>query len=581
MLTPLSASSESRNASPMTPIDAHKSPHLRAPGPRPLMEQPESLKSNADSAFPIFPGPKKDTHQGYAELDPRYAPASPRNFDNGGLLKRLNTIAPGPFDVRKTRAQQDQPRRLEEPAALPHNSSAALERQRGHITQPSNINLQPAENGKQSNTYTISVPSSQRPGGYGGFGDAHDREPTSRDMLGAGMRSNTLPNLSQHNSAVAGLPRRPSEGASRLQRPSNVASDDNELDGNTFIRTSPPRDPKYKRPSMGGKPPPRGTSFSARKNSTAINLAAEFGVNNPYHTPNLSQSSNDSQSVTSKTSSRSSPPSSGETRLSRRPSETAKFDGLVNDLQAVIAAPNKQHDMPKTQFARGMAPPNLHPSLVSPESPMDPGLRGNRLSPAPPRTPPPDVQLPIQKPSPPRVPQEHTNAANLSGFQGRRPSAARPVTAKGDCKGCGEPIVGKSVSSADGRLTGRYHKSCFVCKTCKEPFATATFYVLNNSPYCERHYHKLNNSCCFACDRGIEGQYLETERKMKFHPACLKCLDCKTVLRDDYWEMNGRVYCERDAWRRAQMRSRGGGMGGNLGVGTNRMERRTTRLMMM
>jgi hypothetical protein len=38
--------------------------------------------------------------------------------------------------------------------------------------------------------------------------------------------------------------------------------------------------------------------------------------------------------------------------------------------------------------------------------------------------------------------------------------------------------------------------------------------------------------------------------------------------------MNGRVYCERDAYRKAQQRN-------FLGTGTNRMERRTTRLMMM
>jgi hypothetical protein len=49
----------------------------------------------------------------------------------------------------------------------------------------------------------------------------------------------------------------------------------------------------------------------------------------------------------------------------------------------------------------------------------------------------------------------------------RRPSEApdsrRPSTktSRGPCRGCGEDIVGgKSVSSADGRLTGRYHKQC-------------------------------------------------------------------------------------------------------------------------
>ena len=83
--------------------------------------------------------------------------------------------------------------------------------------------------------------------------------------------------------------------------------------------------------------------------------------------------------------------------------------------------------------------------------------------------------------------------------------------------------MGKSVSSADGRLTGRYHKPCFVCKTCKEPFQTTDFYVMNNHPYCGRHYHQLNGSLCKTCDQGIEGQYLETELKQKFHPHCFTC----------------------------------------------------------
>ena len=101
----------------------------------------------------------------------------------------------------------------------------------------------------------------------------------------------------------------------------------------------------------------------------------------------------------------------------------------------------------------------------------------------------------------------------------RRPGTAK----KGNCRGCGEVIQGKSVSSADGRLTGRYHKQCFVCQTCKEPFQTADFYVIENNPYCARHYHELNGSLCKTCDRGIEGQYLETEVKQKFHPHCFTC----------------------------------------------------------
>ena len=107
------------------------------------------------------------------------------------------------------------------------------------------------------------------------------------------------------------------------------------------------------------------------------------------------------------------------------------------------------------------------------------------------------------------------------------------------------------------------------------PFETATFYVINDHPYCERHYHTLNNSLCRTCDRGIEGQYLETQKKEKFHPRCFTCQDCRVVLKDDYFEMNGKAYCEAHATRRAQQTT-------FLGPGARKNpERRTTRLMMM
>jgi len=152
----------------------------------------------------------------------------------------------------------------------------------------------------------------------------------------------------------------------------------------------------------------------------------------------------------------------------------------------------------------------------------------------------------------------------------------RPMTAnKGNCKGCGELIKGKSVRAEDGRrLTGRYHKQCFVCKTCQAPFPSADFYVMHNHPYCARHYHELNNSLCKNCDRGIEGPYLETEQQHKFHPHCFSCQECHRILRKDYFEFDGRTLCEQHAHRAAQQPS-------SLGPGRRFPERRTTRLMMM
>jgi hypothetical protein len=131
---------------------------------------------------------------------------------------------------------------------------------------------------------------------------------------------------------------------------------------------------------------------------------------------------------------------------------------------------------------------------------------------------------------------------------------------KGTCRGCNQTIFAsqRSVSSADGRLSGRYHKQCFVCQSCKAAFPTAEFYVHLDHPYCAYHYHELEDSLCATCGKGIEGIYMETANvagrgKEKHHPECLKCTTCRVRLDHDYFELSGKVYCERDAFRLATM----------------------------
>ena len=106
-------------------------------------------------------------------------------------------------------------------------------------------------------------------------------------------------------------------------------------------------------------------------------------------------------------------------------------------------------------------------------------------------------------------------------LRGRDP-AVQP--ARGYCRGCGDAITGKSISSADGRLTGRYHKACFVCTACCEPFQTSEFYVHGDTPYCKRHDHRISGSLCGSCGDGVERQYLEYE-STKYHVSCFRCGD--------------------------------------------------------
>jgi hypothetical protein len=197
---------------------------------------------------------------------------------------------------------------------------------------------------------------------------------------------------------------------------------------------------------------------------------------------------------------------------------------------------------------------------------------------APPTSPPQNMPTPPPPPIPQEPPRTQTPLS-------RRGTGARPT-----CRGCNKIIEGKSVKAADGRLTGRWHKACFTCRTCNEPFTTADFYVIDNHPYCEQHYHEKNGSLCHGCNRGIEGQYLETTTSAagghdkKFHPRCFTCHDCRQVLSDDYFEIAGKVYCERHALAAMRGQARMAGGPGGLNPPDRKAltaERRTTKLMMM
>lgn len=304
---------------------------------------------------------------------------------------------------------------------------------------------------------------------------------------------------------------------------------------------------------------------------------------------------------------------------------------------------------PRPEVTSPGTPPKIPAAFRTPEeSPVDPGLGGRvshnqpwhndpnlvqpvplkintsprkRVSPPPAKPAPPpkssdDLDLhravsptPSNGPPKTRAPPPPFPPPQPEGLR-PAPPVRRPTTPgiRPVCRGCNNTIEGKSVKAADGRLTGRWHKQCFTCRTCEQPFATADFYVIDNQPYCEHHYHESNGSLCAGCHHGIEGQYLETTSSAdsnggpptdkKFHPRCFTCVDCKMVLAEDYFEIKGRVYCERHALAAMRSQSRMGGRSGapagsrgpqsglgGLSAPVDRRglmaERRTTKLMVM
>ena len=484
-----------------------------------------------DCAFPTFPTSRSVTPTTPQEPRPpsgdsyhagsktaHTAPVSSRRNLGEHVIKRTNEMVSGPFD------SDAHPRDSEQPNAIKTRAKGS-----DKVTA-----------GSQTWVYRRNVP--ERPSTSSGT-LTHDTDlGHSADAQGKHTRqqSSSTPAVSHVRKPSVAAANRPLDeiGSMSSYKPFRFATT---VSDSAFAQPigNPNNVAERKDPRAVGAPPvppPIQTMGFNQANFT--------------HSPTESRSSNASSASSAHTtrSSQSSPPLSEVGFSSRRKgSDTSRIDNLMVDLQATIAQDTSFRDQsPPHASIRTNAPPSFSRPLYprSPEttsksaptldlildSPMDPSMQFGHLSPLPPsprRTPSPSKMLEAnsytRKPSftessvpqfPPVLQQPPASTSPV-----RRPTTAN----KGNCRGCGQLIKGKSVSSADGQLTGRYHKDCFVCQTCKEPFKTADFYIMDNNPYCSRHYHQLNGSLCKSCDRGIEGQYLEAETKSKFHPTCFTC----------------------------------------------------------
>ncbi len=623
----------------------------------PLPRGPPSPElSNLDCAFPPFPTSKarsatptrdyelknsRSNHNEYVRMhtepSPLYAPVSPRRNGGGKVLQRMNMIAPGPFDLESVhRRERSQGQDLNPPRKTttvtrpddfpcpPNSGSAGFNFPRPSTAGPEKsrkLSLASISGGPRSmldreGHQISSTPAPSKSESIEGVAQVaghreHPREETQNLALRHEARSQTFPiyqqdrgNVDEHTRIPAQSPSEPTP-APRNRRPTVTCANHTLLpmkETDQDMASLPTQKPAPLRPQVDvavtysfnsnhGRTQSHREADIAPKNSmiSVPDPAQEINASNSHHTPTASVSSNGSYGSDARSgSSRSSPPLS-DASISMRTKPMTRDSAIKSrpNFQAITDNPPLQkikkqesNEIPaprddKAMHLRPAEPVQINPRVEQPESPMDPAMRRGLLSPFPA----PNKYMPSASPEPPQL----------------KPPPARRTTAgnKGNCRGCGELIKGKSVSSADGRLTGRYHKQCFVCKTCRQPFQTADFYVINNYPYCERHYHQLNHSLCRSCDGGIEGQYLATENKEKFHPHCFTCQvithlkptllgeqlltdyqDCNIVLKDDYFEMNGKVYCEQHAFRAAQQST-------FLGAGRKNPERRTTRLMMM
>ncbi|KAI1270378.1 hypothetical protein F5Y18DRAFT_11904 [Xylariaceae sp. FL1019] len=571
---PMSASTASQAISPKTPMS------LR-PG---AGSSTDDYFSPAIASSPRRPG----GYGGFSTEPESYEPASAYgtspNKPNNMLLTRMNSIAPGPFDARSRSAKKSFPRSVSKDE--PIDSSDDSSRLGTSIERPDT-----AASGSSATSGNLLAPKMPRKDGYGGFGPPQKESEELEPPRPLTKRSDTFPNqLLKAQDAdwhVESLTRMASAPGPRPERPRRPS----ETEEAPVVISERKHRPSYVLRDTSRPPPPRKSLIRppTRNGSQnlSINLADEFGVGNPYHSPSISQSSNNSgssqESQASQPSSTTSPARSVKS-APRRPSETAAFEALMDDMQNSTenlrsASPPiapKPMPIPRTESLSPAAIPTpvQRKDSLSPNAPRRGPLQDLRLDPAVQRGQDIRLESPVSPLEPGSAPsarldpalyeaqgrtRSQTTSTVGSSVHNRQPS--RNPRSRGNCRACQKLIVGKSVSSADGRLTGRYHKACFVCTTCQEPFSSSTFYVHEDRPYCEQHYHKLNGSLCRSCNRGIEGEYLEDEVPQKYHPGCFRCGDCGIVLRDGYYDVNGKTYCEKDAWQRRQQAARAQQMG--------------------
>lgn len=167
------------------------------------------------------------------------------------------------------------------------------------------------------------------------------------------------------------------------------------------------------------------------------------------------------------------------------------------------------------------------------------------------------------------------------------PIVTKHAPGQGPCRACSNEVSPdakgpeRAIFSRLGDLLGQWHRGCFTCShpDCQVAFSKhVQCYVYADYPYCGFHYHQENGTLCELCSTGIEGECIENELLQKWHLHCLRCLKCRRTIRDDYYLINGDIYCEHDGKNIILGNDLINGEGRGL-TQNDKVERRRTRLM--
>ncbi|CAD6185755.1 unnamed protein product [Caenorhabditis auriculariae] len=116
---------------------------------------------------------------------------------------------------------------------------------------------------------------------------------------------------------------------------------------------------------------------------------------------------------------------------------------------------------------------------------------------------------------------------------------------KGDCAHCGKPIIGQVVIA----LGKMWHPEHYTCCECGAELGHRNFFERNGRAYCEEDYHNQFSPRCAGCSGPIKDRCVTALNK-NFHLQCFTCSECGREFGEDgFHEKNGQTYCKRDFFR--------------------------------
>ncbi|CAI4230419.1 unnamed protein product [Auanema sp. JU1783] len=116
---------------------------------------------------------------------------------------------------------------------------------------------------------------------------------------------------------------------------------------------------------------------------------------------------------------------------------------------------------------------------------------------------------------------------------------------KGDCALCGKPIVGQVVIA----LAKMWHPEHYTCCECGSELGHRNFFERNGKAYCEEDYHNRFSPRCGGCNNAIKDRCVTALNK-NFHLQCFCCSECgKELGEEGFHEKNGQVFCKKDFFR--------------------------------